>query len=941
MEAPSANMPRMSIQERIRAMNLAIDDSIADPSAQPVPLAKRTETTQQQPKQKRPSVVDMWRKREENSPKNAQPQTNPDDGPKQGGAKKAETLKEKPLTAASQTKALKPVDGSNAFQRKSQLLAAQLAQTGASRSNSEESFEEKKDQEEYYEKHTQVQPQEKIQQGPPPAPVPSHQPPVRTPPRYSSIRKPLNPENSGPVDITYLPVAESPQRPNIPTSAPAWARRGLENVHLAPTHSNPDVDDSKKAENAASESEDQEDSSSVPRMSVKDMWKKRASGAAALEPATPRWESQSMRKAKQTPPLHSSPVPDRNNSSRDGQPQSNVPSPPKPSQGHFSNHQHDMSTPVPSSPVILPNKTRSSPKQDAPAPLPSSPVILPSTARSPPKPSPSQGASPFGELRSQWAKRESDNNLKDSLAQPVLESHTGPQESVIGSEENSSRSDDKFENGSFAEKSPQIQGVSEQNGSFTRSRAPSRNQLRREALAKHKAKLSSSSPFRNKGLPGGQNTSPPENAPKVVKASEPSTHTIPQQQTTGNGKKKHVMVAKQNTTAPKTTASSRTDDYSHISDALSEAFGDVMSHQHETTLSQGPQPQGSLTHPSFPVKTLSDTGNGEDQFYPDKAVQPNSPLSPASEYASLCVADSDSFAVDHDTTFSPKGPTTPGGDSLFSSTSNVPQPSPSGRGSSLTQRANRMIKQKQQLRRGGYNRPTDLAEVPEKKLGAKSVAQNPDEFSDIVGTSPSSAYRYELGPSSPEASTGLISTATGATGNTNRKSSFSSETSGGSETNFTASSSASDDISHEMIRQRRRGKKTLGAEASRRAMKHLDQASKTMVTDSFVAESNENAQALQKAYESVSLQQIAKDIQEEVSDLNFPSFDFSKLTSSLKIGSFSMNNLVKKDAKPPPTPKNLKIPEVKESFPMEEGVAIEVEFIESSDEESEDMNDKV
>jgi hypothetical protein len=125
-----------------------------------------------------------------------------------------------------------------------------------------------------------------------------------------------------------------------------------------------------------------------------------------------------------------------------------------------------------------------------------------------------------------------------------------------------------------------------------------------------------------------------------------------------------------------------------------------------------------------------------------------------------------------------------------------------------------------------------------------------------------------------------------------------------------------------------RGRKRSGSRTPRRG--GLEKASKEMVTDKFVSESNSNVEAFKSTFQALSLEQIAKDLKDEVA-LNVQGLDFMKLATDLNHGmtaaSESLNKLVGADVF-----STRRVPAKRGPSPVEE-VAIEVEYIEASDEE--------
>jgi len=111
---------------------------------------------------------------------------------------------------------------------------------------------------------------------------------------------------------------------------------------------------------------------------------------------------------------------------------------------------------------------------------------------------------------------------------------------------------------------------------------------------------------------------------------------------------------------------------------------------------------------------------------------------------------------------------------------------------------------------------------------------------------------------------------------------------------------------------------------------HVPDASE-MVPDEFVSEKNANVQSFQTAYESMSLEQIAKDMQEEAGSVfNFNILNNDLLNKGMYAAGESLNKLVGGDMFQKRSPSILLLKRA--PSPVEE-VAIEVEYIADSDDE--------
>jgi hypothetical protein len=118
-----------------------------------------------------------------------------------------------------------------------------------------------------------------------------------------------------------------------------------------------------------------------------------------------------------------------------------------------------------------------------------------------------------------------------------------------------------------------------------------------------------------------------------------------------------------------------------------------------------------------------------------------------------------------------------------------------------------------------------------------------------------------------------------------------------------------------------------------------------VVTEYFVSESASNLEALKSAYEAVSLHQIAMDLTDEVSIAT--NVDLKKIASNLNEGMSAassslrsgLNNLNSGSSSASKNSRKLKVPTTsKEARDVDEEVAIEVEYMEDSDEEDGELD---
>jgi hypothetical protein len=192
--------------------------------------------------------------------------------------------------------------------------------------------------------------------------------------------------------------------------------------------------------------------------------------------------------------------------------------------------------------------------------------------------------------------------------------------------------------------------------------------------------------------------------------------------------------------------------------------------------------------------------------------------------------------------------------------------------------------------------------TPTVMLGAPQRVSDPPTQSDVSTTTPATTLK-EFPHRAPS-----FSSDTSAT-NSQMVCTITSETTGG--------------------RGSRNGKKS-----SPRTPRGSSFAAQDIVAEEFVSESNANVEAFKSAYQSLSLEQIAHDLQEEVAGSVFDvqALDLKKFAQDLNQGmtaaSESLNRLVGTGIF---AQGNRRISSKRDTSPMEEEVAIEVEYIEDSD----------
>jgi hypothetical protein len=446
--------------------------------------------------------------------------------------------------------------------------------------------------------------------------------------------------------------------------------------------------------------------------------------------------------------------------------------------------------------------------------------------------------------------------------------------------------------------------------------------------------------------------------------------------------KKQLLLARQRhrikATNRSPNGSADADDSTMDSSALSAAFLDAVPDDEQNQLSHEimsrrqykPRGSGVVVAPSVLIEELLAYGpeqsdiRGDDFDYGGQTPV----LSPAtnSEYASLYVSDSDSYLASEFSKTEPSNPWSPRNGSAhlrLDSNSEISQSFTSGAGSAFTgfavaspssikagaqsaasplaARAGRVLQGKRQRKRDDGS-PREILVEDTPRIGHRS---NPSPAVANDGRRKGPAFRhlefldhsmsgtYDTQGQTP---TSMLSPTTFVTtGSMNspsayggpiapRNFSFSSETTGG----------MTDEVEPTVFLNAFPEKSGAGL-PSKRAEKS---PKKEIVADNFFSGSSSNGHAF-PAYQSLSLEQIANDLKEEVagSMLTVHALNFARLATDLNQGmsaaSESLNKLVGGGGVSIDTHKGkLRVPK-REGSPVEEGVAIEVEYIEDSDEE--------
>ena len=465
--------------------------------------------------------------------------------------------------------------------------------------------------------------------------------------------------------------------------------------------------------------------------------------------------------------------------------------------------------------------------------------------------------------------------------------------------------------------------------------------------------------------------------------------------------KKHYLLARhrQRVKAAHSLEGSAGDELSENSSVLEQAFLDAIPDDEQKQLSGDlltgkqkiPKASGGVIAASVPMGSHLVYGQEGNEIASDGMVEEQGALlSPItqSEYASLCVSDSDSFVLSGLSQTNPWSPKTAGGSdanseaglsdsrsfvsgtgSAFTGVSAASHPSKSaGTASPLSARAGTVLRDKRLRRKDGdrpnaetQNEDANVAVEATPRIGhrtdvirgaQKDLQKQDPSFPNLNFLNPSMSSTYDAQSQTPTSmqsptafgTTPSMQSPSAAGPTTRRNFSFSSETTGTSSHVLSTSASESDtkassqrtDLSSIMRSPRYQGKS-----AGVAAFQSLG-PDKEMVTDEFVSESNSNVKAFQNAYQSLSLEQIANDLKEEVagSMLNVQNLDFTKLASELNQGmsaaSESLNKLVGGVSVGDGYKGKLRVPS-RGGSPIEEGVAIEVEYIEDSDDD--DDND--
>jgi hypothetical protein len=450
--------------------------------------------------------------------------------------------------------------------------------------------------------------------------------------------------------------------------------------------------------------------------------------------------------------------------------------------------------------------------------------------------------------------------------------------------------------------------------------------------------------------------------------------------------KKQKLVQHRRRTKTTSTPERQRDDDSITSDVLSQAFSDAIPDDERKQLSKDltaykqrtSRSEDTMTRPSIPMQTLMTCGVNEDDVFGESFCAGKAKRSPGpaqSEYSSPCASDSnvsdaarsniarqsknqctqqasysdvlsDAGQSDAESFLSIDGTLNSGISSQISAAS--PRST-----SSLAHRAGRRLREKRQRKSAQINQSPNLSTGVPSIMDAQRLV-NPTQPSQYHPTKPSMTSSSSLmkealianvltqDDTDPTPTVMLVapqrvsdaptqsdvSTTTQATTLKefpHRVPSFSSDTSASN--SHMISTIASETTGGG--RSSRTGKKS-----SPRTPRGSSFASKVIVAEEFVSESNANVEAFKSAYQSLSLEQIAHDLKEEVagSVLNVQALNLKKLAKDLNEGmtaaSESLNRLVGTGVL---FQDNRRISSQRDTSPMEEEVAIEVEYIEDSD----------
>lgn len=429
---------------------------------------------------------------------------------------------------------------------------------------------------------------------------------------------------------------------------------------------------------------------------------------------------------------------------------------------------------------------------------------------------------------------------------------------------------------------------------------------------------------------------------------------------------KKAMLEKHRRRSGKTSETK--DDKSMTSDSLSDVFSDTvpghLSQKLSAQLTNFRSPTALSKGNAVPMSTLLACGANEEALARDPAYRRKpDPPSPITEYSSLRVSDSTSFLmpdgsrsthsarrfINEQSSMNHDGMSDAGlseaqslEGSLFSERS----------GSTLASRAAKQLREKRQ--RTQIVQSADMQHVPSGsgRLSRTTLSprKSPYHHTNPVTSQPNKIERNATSQAREVADPSIAATlspahldnspdvfdfsnvgaplvlasarrqatsAPGVTPVTNlRAPSFSSET--------TATNTMNSTVASETASRR-------GRRSGSRTPRGLERVSQALVKDEFITESNTNVEAFKSTFQALSLEQIAKDLKDDIA-LTVPGLDFKKLATDLNQGmtaaSESLNKLVGKNVFST-TPRNTPR---REPSPIEE-IAIEVEYFEGSDDE--------
>ena len=414
------------------------------------------------------------------------------------------------------------------------------------------------------------------------------------------------------------------------------------------------------------------------------------------------------------------------------------------------------------------------------------------------------------------------------------------------------------------------------------------------------------------------------------------------------------------------------DDISVDSSALSQAFLDAvpddeqdkLSRELTTIASNRSQVEDAVLLPSLQVQTLLACGADDDKLIfaqpgYDGSTVPTSPVS-QSEYASLCVSNSDSFVVSDYIRNNPASPSLTseyGLQRLYDNGDISVQSSRSGEGSGsylqksngaskIADRAGRMLRGKRQKNSGsvkekdfevhdseahrrGQSSPEEMQSdddhdnMASADESALSLQDSRDDSRQDSERNHNASHENSYDQFDDEPQVNIPRTKAVELPERNLSFETDTETEASSHVISTSASEADSRIRvPNSSTKENQGRKPI--------------YSKELVTDDFVTESNSNVTAFKSAYKSLSLKQLADDLTEEVAGtmMNVRNLDFKQLASNLNEGMSAASESLSKLVGTEVFPKGkLKVPR-RELNPVEEGIAIEVEYIEDSDDDS-------